>query len=109
MTYKYYEIVKTGFLEDIVSENGKYTNRYKIEIYKTQESLYYARLFRLDSFDLVATTGKIPSTDNIYVEDNYLTIIENTSFKNINDCLNFSLQKLAEAESNQKSISEINA
>lgn len=97
--YKYHEIVKTVFLDEIIYKNNDHSDRYKIEIYKNSDNSYSSRLFRSVLFDMdVMVNGKenIRSTEDIYVQDAFFPILQEKTFSNIDDCLNFALSKIEE-------------
>lgn len=101
--YKYDEIVKTFIIEDIIC--GDYVYKYKIEVYKNQEGLYYSRFFRLDCFDLISISDdKKITSELIYIRDDFLTITKKHSCSSVKDSLYYALSKLKEFYSRRASM-----
>lgn len=91
--YRYCEIVTRILVGDFLLYNSS-KEQYQIEVYKNHEGLYFSRLFRLDSFDLILTFERQLISEAIYVMDINFSITQEKSFSSVDDALWFALQNL---------------
>lgn len=106
--YKYYEIVKTVFLEEIILNDGKHSERHKIEVYKNSDETYSSRIFGMERFDLIVSSEPIVASKNLYYLDNILPITEEKKFSSIDESLEFALTRIEDIYSGEKSVKDAN-
>lgn len=94
--YKYYEIVKTVFLEEITYKHADSSDRFKIEVYKNPDGSYGSRVLRADLYDLeIREHGKIvKTTEDFDVYFPFFPDLTDKKFSSIDECLNFTIVQI---------------